>query len=233
MSGYFITGTDTGIGKTCVALGLMTALKKPSTKVVGMKPVASGCVYTKAGLRNEDALKIQQHGNIEALYEHVNPYAFQPPVAPHVAAAEAGVAIDLPSIANCYAILAQAADVVVVEGVGGWRVPLGDGQTLADLARSLKLPVIMVVGLRLGCINHALLTAEAITGDGLQLKAWVANQIEPDYPALQATLNYLSVNIHAPMLAYIPFMKTLDANRIAACLDLKKLSQYDAFFGSG
>ena len=230
MAGYFITGTDTGIGKTCVTLALMTELKKSSAKkVVGMKPVASGCVHTEAGLRNEDALQIQRQGNIQTLYEHVNPYAFEPPVAPHVAAAEAGVDIDLVNIASCYAVLAEAADVVVVEGVGGWRVPLGDGQTLADLARSLKLPIIMVVGLRLGCINHALLTAEAITGDGLQLKAWVANQIEPDYPALQPTLDHLSVHIRAPMLGYIPFMKTQDLYAIAGCLDLQILLQPEAF----
>lgn len=223
MSGYFITGTDTGVGKTCVVLGLMAALKKSSSKVLGMKPVASGCVRTDEGLRNEDALQIQRLGDIDVPYEQVNPYAFAPAVAPHVAAAEAGENIDLRKIALCYQALAHLADTQVVEGVGGWRVPLGESCSVSDLARTLKLPVILVVGLRLGCINHALLTAKAISGDGLQLKAWVANQLEPDYATLNPTLDYLSNNIPAPMLGLVPFMEEIDADRTAACLNLSLL----------
>ncbi len=223
MSGYFITGTDTGVGKTCVALGLMEALKTSSAKVLGMKPVASGCIRTNEGLRNEDALQIQRLGDIDVPYEQINPYAFEPAVAPHVAAAEAGENIDLRKIALCYQALTRLADTLVVEGVGGWRVPLGDNYAVSDLARTLKLPVILVVGLRLGCINHALLTAEAISRDGLQLKAWVANQLEPDYATLNPTLDCLSNNIPAPMLGLVPFMARIDADRTAACLNLSLL----------
>jgi len=207
MSGYFITGTDTGVGKTWISLGLMAALKNSSVKVLGMKPVASGCVRTKAGLRNEDALQIQGLGDVEVPYEQVNPYAFEPAVAPHVAAAEAGEIIDLKKIALCYQTLTRLADTHVVEGVGGWRVPLGESHTISDLVRALNLPVILVVGLRLGCINHALLTVEAISRDRLQLKAWVANQLEPDYVTPKQTLDCLSNNIRAPMLGFVPFMQ--------------------------
>ena len=220
MGGYFISGTDTGIGKTVVTLGLMVALKGRSVKVTGMKPVASGCIRTNEGLRNEDARKIQLLSDHDVPYEQVNPYAFEPPVAPHVAAAETEVIIDLQKIVNCYEALTRYADTTIVEGVGGWRVPLGDSLSVPDLVRALGLPVILVVGLRLGCINHALLTAEAISSDGLQLKTWVANQVEPDYATLKQTLDCLSINIRAPMLGYIPFMEAADTDRIAACLDL-------------
>ncbi len=223
MSGFFITGTDTGVGKTCVALGLMVALKKSSASVLGMKPVASGCVRTDEGLRNEDARQLQLLGDVSVPYVQVNPYAFEPAVAPHLAAAEAGVVIDPASIVKCYKMLARSADVLVVEGVGGWKVPLGDNYAVSDLALALDLPVILVVGLRLGCINHALLTAQAIQRDGIRPAAWVANQLDPDYPMLAPTLDSLSDRLHMPMLGYIPFMQIRDLDRIAACLDLDSL----------
>jgi dethiobiotin synthetase len=223
MGGYFISGTDTGIGKTVVTLGLMAALQGRPGKVTGMKPVASGCTRTIDGLRNEDALKIQLLSDNDVSYEQVNPYAFEPPLAPHVAAAEAKVIIDLQKIVNSYETLTRNADTTIVEGVGGWRVPLGDSLSVSDLVRALGLPVILVVGLRLGCINHALLTAEAISRDGLQLKAWIANQAEPDYPSLKPTLDCLSARIKAPMLGYIPHIKTPDSDSVSTFLNLHNL----------
>ncbi|MFT7460947.1 MAG: dethiobiotin synthetase [Planctomycetota bacterium] len=223
MSGYFITGTDTGAGKTVVTLGLMAALKKTDASVLGMKPVASGSVRTSEGLRNEDALQIQRQGDVHVPYELLNPYAFEPAIAPHFASKEVGENIDLNKILSCYQTLAGLAETQIVEGVGGWRVPLGDNYSVSDLAKALNLPIIVVVGLRLGCINHAVLTAEAISRDGLHLKAWVANQLEPDYETLQATVDCLSNIIPAPMLGQVPFMNTVDIDRVSACLNIDLL----------
>jgi dethiobiotin synthetase len=223
MRGYFISGTDTDVGKTVLTLGLMTALKKTGMKVGGMKPVASGCIRTKNGLRNEDALQIQSLSDNDPPYEQVNPYAFVPPVAPHVAATETGIVIDLLEIKKCYENLLHTVDAIIVEGVGGWRVPFGNGLAVPDLVLSLDLPVILVVGLKIGCINHAILTAEAMIRDGVQLKAWVANEITPDYTTLTPTLEYLNATIPGPMLGCIPFMETPDIDDIAANLTLSLL----------
>ena len=192
-------------------------------KVGGMKPVASGCSRTKEGLRNEDALQIQSFSDINNSYDLINPYAFEPPVAPHIAACEAKVLIDLEKIKACYKQISDSVDVMVVEGVGGWKVPLGDKQSLPDLVSALELPVVMVVGLKLGCINHAILTSEAIKKDGLQLKGWVANEVEPDYFTSVATVNFLRSNISAPLLGHIPFEKTPDPGKIATGLDVSLL----------
>ena len=223
MQGYFVSGTDTGVGKTWITLGLMGALKNRFFTVAGMKPVASGCELTSAGLRNEDARLIQVQCSAMPRYEQVNPYAFEPGIAPHVAAAMAGIHIDLERIADCYRELARSVNTVVVEGVGGWRVPLNETQTLRDLVALLQLPVILVVGIRLGCINHALLTAETIRRDGLKLAAWVANQVEADYSMPGATLDYLRRHIEAPLMGVVPCMTVLQPERIAACLRIEVL----------
>jgi dethiobiotin synthetase len=162
--GVVVTGTDTGVGKTLVAAGLLHGLARRGLRVAGMKPVATGCERTAAGLRNDDALCLGRHASVDAAYEEINPYAFEPAIAPHVAAAEAGVRIDLARIAACCARLSRGADRVVVEGVGGWRVPLNEREDVGDLARLLGLPVLLVVGVRLGCLNHARLSADAIAG---------------------------------------------------------------------
>ncbi len=224
MPGYFISGTDTNIGKTVVTLGLMTALQKTNLKVTGMKPVASGCVSTREGLRNEDALKIRSLSSNEHSYEQFNPYAFEPPVAPHVIAEENGVLIDFHKIQSSYEKLVGGMDVIVVEGVGGWNVPLGPNKKVSDLALSLNLPVILVIGLKLGCINHAILTAEAIRSDGIPLKGWVANEVEPVYPTLDPTIDYLKANIASPMLAHVPYMENLNIDEVAATFNLSLLS---------
>ncbi|MCW8828653.1 MAG: dethiobiotin synthase, partial [Gammaproteobacteria bacterium] len=177
--GFFITGTDTEVGKTWCSLGLIARLRQQGHTVVAMKPVASGCAPTAAGLRNDDALKLQAQASVALAYETINPYAFEPAIAPHIAAELAGQRIELSTIVTSYRRLAAEAEISVVEGVGGWRVPLNDAQTVADLAGAIGLPVILVVGLRLGCINHALLTAESIRASGCTLAGWIANSVEP------------------------------------------------------
>jgi dethiobiotin synthetase len=176
---YYITGTDTGIGKSVASAALLHALRGRGLRAVGMKPVASGCEMTADGWRNEDALLLQQASDPVPAYRDVNPYALPNPLAPELAAADAGVSIELQPIVEAHARLAAVADAVVVEGVGGWAAPLTASLDQLDVVRALELPVVMVVGLRLGCINHARLTARAIVEDGAQLVGWIANDIDP------------------------------------------------------
>lgn len=204
--GYFVTGTDTDCGKTEITLGLMRRLQSSGYSVLGMKPVASGAEQTADGLRNADALRIQQQASVCVDYELVNPYAFAPPIAPHLAAAQVGVEIDLGRIEACYRELARQADYVLVEGVGGWRVPLSPRFAVSDLAVTLNLPVILVVGLRLGCINHGLLSAEAIEMAGAELAGWVANLSAPSMREPRANLATLQQRIPAPLLGFIPHL---------------------------
>lgn len=218
--GIFVTGTDTGVGKSWISTGLMAALQQHGLTVLGMKPVASGCDRTPAGLRNEDALLLQGQGSHPVDYDLLNPYTFAPPIAPHVAAAQAGVHIDLTPIETNYKILAAQADVVVVEGAGGWLVPLNDHDTMADLAARLGLEVVLVVGLRLGCINHALLSVESIVRRGVPLAGWVANTLEPTMPVLADNLATLRARIEAPLLGVVPHLAHRDATAIAAELTL-------------
>ncbi len=216
--GCFITGTDTGVGKTWVTLGLMRALAQRGFTVSGMKPVASGSRRTPEGLRNQDAEMLQQHGSRPLGYELVNRYAFDPPIAPHVAAEEAGVTIDLDVIARDFQHLDDKSDFTLVEGIGGWAVPLNQRERLSDLVRRIAIPVILVVGLRLGCINHALLSAEAIGNDAVPLLGWVANGIDRHYHSCEETLYTLSAQISAPMLDYVPWAHPLCPEHIAEYL---------------
>ncbi len=204
LSGYFVTGTDTGIGKTVITLGLMHVLQGQGRRVAGMKPVASGCERTAAGLRNGDALQLQRQTSVALDYERVNPYAFEPAIAPHIAAARAGVQISLDAIQSACLQLAGQVDCVVVEGVGGWAVPLNRHEMLPDLARLLDLPVILVVGMRLGCLNHALLSAAAIERAGLQLAGWVANCPGAPPECLDENISTLKSRISAPLLGVVP-----------------------------
>jgi dethiobiotin synthetase len=205
---YFITGTDTGCGKTEVTLGLMALYQSRGERVLGMKPVASGAEPTADGLRNEDALKIQEQGSVRLPYEQINPYAFAPPIAPHLAARQAGVTIQVEAIRHRCQALSTRADRLLVEGVGGWQVPLNEMDSVADLAHALGLPVILVVGMRLGCINHALLSAQSIVDRGCELAGWVANMLEPEMLEAEANIDALRRRIPAPLLARIPFMPT-------------------------
>ncbi|MCU0836727.1 MAG: dethiobiotin synthase [Chromatiaceae bacterium] len=223
MSGIFVTGTDTNCGKTEVSLGLMLALQRRGLQVLGMKPVASGCELSPSGLRNEDARRLLAQGSTRAAYELVNPYALAPPIAPHIAAGQAGVTIGLERIRAAYQQLAVQADWVVVEGVGGWRVPLGPSLSVSDLPPALGLPVVLVVGLKLGCLNHALLTAESIRARGCPFAGWVANQIDPQMLVRQENLATLAALIDAPCLGLVPPLIPLDAGRVADCLSVDPL----------
>jgi len=214
----FVTGTDTGVGKTSVSAGLLWALAATGRRVAGMKPVASGCRGPAGALRSQDALILMEQSVPELSYDDVNPIALREPIAPHIAAAQSGTTIDLQRIARCFANLQARADCVVVEGVGGWRVPFQDGQGTSDLVRELSLPVLLVVGLRLGCINHALLSAEAIRADSVRLIGWVANQADPAQGESRETVNFLSEQIPAPLLGSIPHLPQLSPERIAAHL---------------
>lgn len=220
----FVTGTDTEIGKTVVSVMLMRALVGRGCRVAGMKPVASGCQATSAGLRSDDAQKLEAASNVQASYTEVNPYAFEPAVAPHLAARESGVDIDFARIKRLFKGLADRSDWVVVEGVGGWRVPLGRDRDVADLAAMLDIPVVLVVGVRLGCINHALLSAESIRRDGCTLAAWVANTCEPGGARVRQNIETLDRLLRVPRMAAVPYLKR-DPAAAPVGLDLAALGE--------
>ncbi len=218
---YFVTGTDTEIGKTTVAAGLLHAARMAGLSTAAAKPVASGCQRTADGLRNEDALVLLGECTLALRYEEVNPLAFEPAIAPHLAAREAGVVLDVAALHGpVRAILDKRADFTLVEGAGGWRVPLAGRATLADLPIALNLPVILVVGVRLGCINQALLTAEAIARDGLVLAGWVANLVDPQTSRLEDNLATLAERLPAPCLGYLPRLAEATPAAVAGYLDL-------------
>lgn len=223
--GFFITGTDTGVGKTRISLGMMRALQQQGLSVTGMKPVASGCEMSAEGLRNEDALLLQQYASVPFGYETINPYTFAPPIAPHLAAARAEVRIELAPITKHFNTLAARSDAVVVEGAGGWQVPLNDKQSIADLAVQLGLPVILVVTIRLGCINHALLSAEAIRASGCRLAGWCANHTTPADPESVDIIHSINERIAAPMLAVIGYQTELNLDVLAQSIDTTVLMQ--------
>lgn len=205
--GFFVTGTDTGVGKTLVSAALVYHFAQQGFKSAGMKPIAAGCQVADGVLRSDDVAQLQQASNVDLPREIVNPYAFEPPLAPHIAAEMGGTRIELGLIHAAFKKASEAADILVVEGVGGFRVPLNDKEDTADLASLLGLPVILVVGMRLGCLNHALLTAEAVAARGLRLAGWVANGIEPDMAAQQENLQALQQRINAPCLAVVSFQE--------------------------
>jgi len=214
---YFLTGTDTEIGKTFVTCALLHRARRIGLTVAGIKPVAAG---TDAAGRNEDVERIRAASNVALAEDVINPYRFAPAIAPHLAAAEAGVAIDFARIAAACISARLEADLVIVEGVGGFCVPLGVDRDSADLAATLALPVILVVGLRLGCLNHALLTAEAIAARGLTLAGWVANRIDPDMARAEDNIAALRERLGAPLLGSVPRIAGGQPAEAAACLDL-------------
>jgi dethiobiotin synthetase len=219
----FVTGTDTGVGKTRVSAALCRAFARRGLRVGAMKPIASGCQATAAGLRNEDALALHAAMNVRARYAEVNPYAFEPPIAPHIAARDAGTIIDFAVLDRAYERLSLRSDVLVVEGAGGWLVPLDEQRSFADLAQHWQLSVVLVVGLRLGCLNHALLTAQAIVSRGLPLRGWVANAIEPAFPRGDENLAFLRSALPAPCLGVLPHAPFATADTVAESLDLREL----------
>jgi dethiobiotin synthetase len=204
--GFFITGTDTGVGKTVVSAALTRALVARGLRVAVMKPIASGSDPTPQGQRNSDALTLMAAANVQAPYEAVNPYCFLPPISPHIAAREAQVEIDLTLLRSRFDSLATPSDCVIVEGAGGWLAPISDTATMADLAAALSLPVLLVVGLRLGCLNHTLLTRESLATRGAAFAGWIANAIDPNFDRAAENLATLSARLGAPPLARIPFL---------------------------
>ena len=200
----YVTGTDTGAGKTFASCALLAALRARGLRASGMKPVASGCVAGAEGLRNEDAEALIAASDPRPRYADCNPYALAPPIAPHLAARDVQQTIELAPIRDAYTRIAVQCDRVVVEGVGGWLAPLSETLMQADLARALALPVVLVVGLRLGCLNHALLTARAIAADGGRLVGWIANRIDPHMLRADDNIDSLRARLHAPLLGVLP-----------------------------
>ena len=198
---YFITGTDTDVGKTYIASALIKYLCEQGLQAVGMKPVAAGAELVSGRLLNSDVIELIKAGNVDADLALINPYVFAPAIAPHIAAEKVGVTVSLDNIQQAFDVLQAKADVVVVEGAGGFRVPINHEQTMADLVVKLTLPVILVVGVRLGCINHALMTAGSIRAAGLNLVGWVANRIDPNMPAIEENIATLKAMLKAPCIA--------------------------------
>lgn len=222
MRSYFVTGTDTEVGKTFVTHSMLHQLAYRRFKTIGFKPVASGCSQTSQGLRNSDALALQEASTVRLNYQQVNPYAFAPPIAPHIAAAQSGQTIDLARLHHHYAELKTLSpDFILTEGAGGWRLPLGQGKFLSDFVRDENMEVVLVVGMRLGCLNHAHLTAEIIAADGLKLAGWVANQVELEMVNIESNLESLKQSITAPFLGHIPRLN--DPEHAQQYLDLTPL----------
>ena len=223
--GVFITGTDTGVGKTLVSATLLAALNASGQRALGMKPVASGCIATPAGWRSEDALALLEHGaDRGAVYSIVNPYTLEEAVAPHLAAAALGIEIRLDPLLAAFAALSTNTDFIVVEGVGGWAVPLSPTLMQVDLVRALKLPVLLVVGLRLGCINHALLSARAIRDDGCALAGWIGSRVDPAMARAEENLATLRERLPAPCLGVLPHASAADPRALAPYLQAAALA---------
>jgi len=216
---FFITGTDTCIGKTLVAAALLRRLREAGVKVAGMKPIAAGAIAGPEGPANEDALLLQAESSERHPYAIVNPCLFEPAIAPHIAAAETGMAIDTDRIVAAHAALRASADVVIAEGAGGFLVPLDAARSCAELPALLDMDVILVVGLRLGCLNHALLTAEAIAARGFRLAGWAGNGIAAEFPRREANVATLTARLPAPCLGIIPWMAEPDVGAAAQALE--------------
>jgi dethiobiotin synthetase len=219
----FVTGTDTGVGKTRIAAALCHALTARGIRVAAMKPVASGCTATPEGLRNDDALTLMAAANVRARYEEVNPYAFAPAIAPHIAAGEAGTEIQFDVLDRAYERLRLQSQLLVIEGAGGWLAPLDAQCGFADLAVRWQTDVVLVVGLRLGCLNHALLTAESIERRGLRLCGWVANCIDPQFERMQENVSTLQRRIAAPSLGFFGFEPNAAPSALAQALAIDAL----------
>jgi dethiobiotin synthetase len=226
--GVFVTGTDTGVGKTLVCAALIRTARAQGIDARGMKPVASGCETTAAGLRNADALAlIDAMGAVAPDYATVNPWAIGAPIAPHLAAAADGVVVTLDPILSAYQRLAAESELVIVEGAGGWAIPLSDTLMQADLPRALGLPVLLVVGVRLGCINHAILSARTIRSDGLALAGWIANTIDPELPRGEEAVATITRLLGVAPLAYLPYAPTPAPMRHALAPVLRALLPAD------
>ncbi|ANG61860.1 dethiobiotin synthase [Marinobacterium aestuarii] len=221
---FFVAGTDTDAGKTLVSTGILQAANRLGLQTIGLKPVAAGSEETPEGLRNDDALKLQQAASIKLGYDSVNPITLAAAVAPHIAAAQVGRSLSADRIAAlCRGSMMQRADLLLIEGAGGWRVPLNGREMLSRVPQLLETPVILVIGMKLGCINHALLSAEAIVRDGLRIAGWVANRIDPHMACYEDNLATLRGLFQAPLLGEVPYLANPTPEAVADCLDLSAL----------
>ena len=223
--GVFITGTDTEVGKTHVAVGMIRALTREGLRVAALKPVSAGADLTAEGLRNADALQLAQAANVDAPYKRVNPFCLPMPASPHIAARSAGIMIDLAVIRREFEALSSipGTDFVVVEGAGGWLAPISDTGAMADIATALELPVVLVVGLRLGCLNHALLTAEAIRTSGLPLAGWIANHVQPHFEHADENIALLTRRLRVPPIESVAFDASGEASAFATAPAARRL----------
>jgi dethiobiotin synthetase len=217
---FFVTGTDTDVGKTKIALGLLHLAKSQGLSTLGLKPVSAGCEQTANGLRNQDALLLQSESSVKLPYEQINPVALSLPLSPHIAAQKDKRVLSADRLAGFCRSSFRLADFTLIEGAGGWRVPINPSQTMADLAKVLQAPVILVVAMRLGCLNHALLTVEAIRQDGLDIVGWVANCIDANMLALDDNIDTLQQRIPAACLGVVPYLDQASAETIAPYLSL-------------
>ena len=221
--GFFITGTDTGVGKTWATITLMHYFKQQGQSVIGMKPVAAGCEWHQGVLKNEDALLLQANASLTLDYQQINPYAFEAAVSPHLAAGEKTIELDI--IKQSFDDLKQKADVIIVEGAGGWLAPLTNQEDIADLAKRLDLPVIMVVAIRLGCINHARLTFQAIQADKIKCAGWLAMCVDPAMPKQKENIITIKNKVSAPLLGVLPYSESLDFEWLAQHVSLPSLDE--------
>ena len=223
---FFVTGTDTDAGKTFVTVLMLEALKQKGLSTLALKPLAAGCEQVDGELRNDDALKLQAAMTVALPYQQINPIALKSAIAPHLAAEEEGRTLSVDRLAGLMrGALMTPADVTLVEGAGGWLVPLNHRETLGNLVKELELPVILVVGVRLGCLNHALLTAQAVAAAGLPLAGWVANGIDPEAAKVQENINTLKSMLPAPCLGVIPHGPQADKEALAQLIDIDLLLQ--------
>ena len=219
----FITGTDTEVGKTLVSQAFIKAFAQRNYRVSGFKPIAAGCEVSEQGLVNEDALVLQKASNVDLSYAEVNPFALLLPTSPHIAAKHESITIDFDSLNKSLDQHKVKSDIVVVEGAGGWKVPVSDSEFLSTWVKLQKLPVIIVVGIRLGCLNHTLLTLESIQNDGVEVIGWVANKVDPDFGCYDENVAFLEHHIAAPKLAEIPYLSLAEMMDVEQYIDLDLL----------
>ena len=221
---YFIAGTDTGVGKTLITAALLRAAEKAGKTTLGLKPIAAGCEEIEGRWQNEDAVMLRQYATENIAYEMVNPIALKEPIAPHIAAAKEGRKLSVSrTLGFVRGAMTTKADLTFIEGAGGWRVPLNRAETIADLVKEMNVPVILVVGIRLGCINHTLLTAEAIVRDGLKIAGWVANVIDESASVKEENIGTLRDLLRCPLLGEISHQTTIDVDAISNNLDISSL----------
>lgn len=220
----FITGTDTDVGKTAVSAAMLVALQDKGKTTAAIKPVAAGARQTPEGSRNDDGLILQRYQTTELSYQQVNPVLLQQPLSPHIAADREQRRLTVSQLVGfCRGMMLQPADVLLIEGAGGWRVPINAIETLAGLPRELDIPVILVVGMRLGCLNHAVLTAEAIAYDGLHVLGWVANQVDPQMSEVEANIATLRERLPGYFMGHVPWLQGADPAALASYIDVTPL----------